>query len=71
MTVQISKVSINYVTEFVGVQVSKASFMFVPETTAIQIGKASMMFVVNLAEDSPEVGAGGGRRRGFMNYHPG
>lgn len=70
MTVQISKVSINYVTEFVGVSISKATINFLPETPAIQISKVSMMYVVDLGSDAPVPPTGGGRRRGFMSSCP-
>lgn len=69
MTVEVSKASINFVTEFVGVTISKATINFVTGADTIDISKVSVNFIVDNSAFGPDYG-GGGRRRNFMGYLP-
>lgn len=68
MTVEISKATINVITEFVGVTVSKATINFITGSDTIDISKATINFILD-GGDAPPVPAGG-RRRNFMSFAP-
>lgn len=63
MTVEVSKVSINYVSEYRDVSLSKVSINFVSGSSTLSVSKVSINFVYE-ANETP-------RRRGFMSFAPG
>lgn len=67
MTIEISKATVQFATEFVGVTISKATVQFVTVADAIAISKATVQFVLEGGEAPP---GASGRRRNFMSFSP-